>query len=95
MSTGDLFPEERSGRPAAGPGPLADRMRPTLLEDFAGQESLMKPGAILRRMIEEDKLASVIFWGPPGTGKTTLARLIAHKTGSMFQRDEGGHGLGA
>jgi len=84
MSTGDLFPEERSERAAAGPGPLADRMRPALLEEFVGQEELMGTGAILRRMIEEDQLASVIFWGSPGTGKTTLARLIAHKTGSMF-----------
>jgi len=84
MSTGDLFPQERSERTAPGPGPLADRMRPALLEDFVGQEELMGTGAILRRMIEEDRLASVIFWGPPGTGKTTLARLIADKTGSMF-----------
>jgi len=84
VSTGDLFPEERSGRAAAGPGPLADRMRPALLDEFVGQEDLMGTGAILRRMIEEDSLASVIFWGPPGSGKTTLARLIAHKTGSMF-----------
>ena len=84
MSTGDLFPEERSRRPSAGPGPLADRMRPALLEEFVGQEELMGAGAILRRMIEEDQLASVIFWGPPGSGKTTLARLIADKTGAMF-----------
>ncbi|MCJ7498794.1 AAA family ATPase, partial [bacterium] len=84
MSTGDLFPQERSDRTAPGSGPLADRMRPALLEEFVGQEELMGTGAILRRMIEEDRLASVIFWGPPGTGKTTLARLIADKTGSMF-----------
>ena len=84
MNTGDLFPEERHGKKPAGPGPLADRMRPALLEEFAGQEDLMGDGAILRRMIEEDKLASVIFWGPPGSGKTTLARLIADTTGSMF-----------
>jgi putative ATPase len=84
MSTGDLFPQERSERTAPGSGPLADRMRPAFLEEFVGQEELMGTGAILRRMIEEDRLASVIFWGPPGTGKTTLARLIADKTGSMF-----------
>ncbi len=84
MSTGDLFPEERHSRPAAGPGPLADRMRPAHLEEFVGQEDIMGEGAILRKMIEEDQLASVIFWGPPGSGKTTLARLIAEKTGSMF-----------
>jgi putative ATPase len=84
MNTGDLFPEERHGKKPVGHGPLADRMRPALLEDFAGQEELMGEGAILRRMIEEDRLASVIFWGPPGSGKTTLARLIADKTGSLF-----------
>ena len=54
MNTGDLFPEERSGQDAAGPGPLADRMRPARLEEFAGQKELMGKGAILRRMIEED-----------------------------------------
>ena len=84
MNTGDLFPKEHLERTVPGSGPLADRMRPALLEEFVGQEELMGAGAILRRMIEEDRLASVIFWGPPGTGKTTLARLIADKTGSMF-----------
>ncbi len=84
MNTGDLFPQEHLERTVPGSGPLADRMRPALLEEFVGQEELMGAGAILRRMIEEDRLASVIFWGPPGTGKTTLARLIADKTGSMF-----------
>jgi len=84
MNTGDLFPEEHHGKKITGQGPLADRMRPVLIEEFAGQEDLMGEGAILRRMIEEDKLASVIFWGPPGSGKTTLARLIADKTGSLF-----------
>ncbi len=83
-ATGDLFPDQREGRSPAGPGPLADRMRPGRLDLFVGQAELMGEGAVLRRMIEEDKLASVIFWGPPGSGKTTLARLIADTTGSMF-----------
>lgn len=83
-STGDLFPEHRDRSPAAGVGPLADRMRPAELEEFAGQEELVGPGSAMRRMIEEDRMASVIFWGPPGSGKTTLARIIAEKTDSYF-----------
>ncbi|MDT8396790.1 MAG: replication-associated recombination protein A [bacterium] len=83
-TTGDLFPEQGASPPAGGYAPLAERMRPAGLGQFVGQEDLMGEGAILRRMIEEDRLASVIFWGPPGSGKTTLARLIADTTGSMF-----------
>lgn len=61
--------------------PLAERMRPGRLDDFAGQKHLVGPGAVIRKAIESGQLPSMIFWGPPGVGKTTLARLIADETG--------------
>ena len=64
--------------------PLADRMRPRTLDEVVGQERILGPGRALRRMIEEDRLRSIILWGPPGTGKTTIARLIAALTSSVF-----------
>ena len=64
--------------------PLAERLRPETLEDFVGQHQLLGPGKILRRLIEGDRIASMIFWGPPGVGKTTLARIIARQTKSSF-----------
>ncbi len=64
--------------------PLADRMRPRDLDQFVGQEELLGPGMILRRAIEEDRCFSMLFWGPPGTGKTTLARIIAQRSHSKF-----------
>ena len=64
--------------------PLAARMRPQTLEDFAGQEHLIAPGKILRNIIEGDRIPSMIFWGPPGVGKTTLASIIARKTQASF-----------
>jgi putative ATPase len=64
--------------------PLADRMRPRTIDEFVGQEKIIGPGRALRRMIEEDRLQSLIFWGPPGTGKTTLASLIAERTKARF-----------
>ncbi|HKX00105.1 MAG TPA: replication-associated recombination protein A [Bryobacteraceae bacterium] len=64
--------------------PLADRMRPERLEDFVGQEHILGPGKPLRAQIERDALSSMILWGPPGVGKTTLARLIAHLTRCEF-----------
>jgi putative ATPase len=64
--------------------PLADRMRPRTLEEYAGQEHLIGPGKPLRTQIERDDTGSLIFWGPPGTGKTTLAKIIAHMTKAEF-----------
>ncbi len=67
-------------------GPLARRMTPRSLEEFAGQEHLVGPGKTLRRMVEQDALVSMIFYGPPGTGKTALARIIAVRTKAVFVR---------
>jgi len=64
--------------------PLSNRMRPTIFEDFVGQEHIMSSESILRISIEQDMIPSMIFWGPPGTGKTTLARLISKKTQCRF-----------
>ena len=66
------------------PQPLAARLRPQSLEEFAGQAHLLGPGKVLRRLIEGDAVSSMIFWGPPGVGKTTLARIIANRTRSAF-----------
>src|SRR3989441_6780121 len=65
--------------------PLAVRMRPRTLDEFVGQQHFLGPGKLLRRMLEADRLTSVIFYGPSGTGKTTLAQLIAIYTKSHFE----------
>lgn len=66
--------------------PLAARMRPTTLDEFAGQQHFLGEGKLLRRMLAADRLTSIIFYGPPGTGKTTLASLIAHQTSRHFTK---------
>lgn len=64
--------------------PLANRVRPTTLDEFVGQQHLLGPGKVLRELIESDQISSLIFWGPPGVGKTTLAEIIARQTKSHF-----------
>ena len=81
----DLFSSAAEERLRAQ-APLAARLRPRTLDDVVGQEHLVAPGAPLRRLIEADRLSSVIFWGPPGTGKTTLAEVVALSTARVFVR---------
>src|SRR4029077_8526102 len=85
----DLFEEAQEIETANTAAPLATRMRPRLLEEFVGQEHILGPGKLLRRAIEADRLPSVIFYGPPGSGKTTLARVIAEMTHAKFVRISG------
>lgn len=66
------------------PEPLAARLRPDSLDEYVGQEHLVGPGKVLRRLIESDQISSMIFWGPPGVGKTTLAQIIAQRTRAKF-----------
>jgi putative ATPase len=97
MATDDLFGTSPAAEPSPAPPagdsarhqPLAARMRPQSLDEFAGQAHIIGPGQLLRRAIEADRIQSLIFYGPPGTGKTSLAQIIARQTRSRFERLSG------
>src|SRR5437667_6180408 len=80
----ELFEQPASSAGAPPPGPLADRMRPRSIDEIVGQEHLLGPGRVLRAALERGELHSMILWGPPGSGKTTLASLMAHVMGARF-----------
>jgi putative ATPase len=97
MSRDDLFttkppentPVASTPPAAAASAPLAARMRPRTLDEYAGQSHILAPGQLLRRAIEADRIQSLIFYGPPGTGKTSLAQIIAQHTRNKFERLSG------
>ena len=83
----DLFGQDASPPPSgapAGDAPLADRLRPQSLAEVVGQEHLTGPDGAIGRMVAAGKLASMILWGPPGTGKTSIARLLADAVGMRY-----------
>lgn len=80
----DLF--QAAGLDQGAPAPLAERLRPTKLSEVVGQEHLLKPDGPIGRMVAQKRLGSMVLWGPPGVGKTTIARLLAEETGLEFQQ---------
>ena len=84
----DLF--QAAGLEPSAPSPLADRLRPQTLGNVVGQDHLLGPDGPIRRMVDNGRLSSMILWGPPGTGKTTIARLLAKAGGYEFQQLLGG-----
>ena len=85
----DFFEKSEAIPEATANRPLAARMRPTTLEDVVGQDHILAPSKLLRRAIEADRLGSIILYGPPGCGKTTLADVIARVTRRRFERTSG------
>ncbi|HOO80911.1 MAG TPA: replication-associated recombination protein A [Alphaproteobacteria bacterium] len=83
---GDLFAVDQEGAALDERRPLADRLRPHCIEDVVGQDHIVGKGAPLRKMLDGGHLSSLIFWGPPGCGKTTLARILAHHTDLHFEQ---------
>ena len=80
----DLFELNRQ-RELEKSAPLADRLRPSNLDDYLGQDHLISDGKIINRMIKADRIYSMIFYGPPGVGKTSLAKIISEKTNMAFE----------
>src|SRR5262249_34663790 len=78
----ELFPRPRATAAPSGRAPLAERMRPRTIDEFVGQAHLLGPGRVLRDMVESGQIESLILWGPPGSGKTTLAHLLADASGA-------------